>query len=71
MKGPYDETGPATEDADIFFHVFPSEIFKAQQVQVTKRHNEHDKETIRGLERVGFCLDKAPSDSGSFIKYFQ
>ncbi|KAF2188399.1 FAD/NAD(P)-binding domain-containing protein [Zopfia rhizophila CBS 207.26] len=71
LKGLYEENGPPVEDADLWFWGFPSELFKAQQVKLTKVQNENDKKTRDGLQKAGFGLDNGPSDSGLFIKYFQ
>lgn len=71
VKGLYDESGPSTEDADIFLYGMPSEVFKAQQMKVTKIQNEFDKETREGLKKAGFELDNGPYDTGLFFKYFQ
>ena len=71
LKGLYEESGPAVEDADLFLHGFPSELFKAQQVKVTEAMAKHDSELRVGLEEAGFKLDNGPMDSGLLIKYFQ
>ncbi|KAF7192297.1 putative indole-3-pyruvate monooxygenase YUCCA1 [Pseudocercospora fuligena] len=74
LKGMYDESPscPATEDADICSWVgMPSEVLKAQQVRVFRKQNENDRELLEGLEKVGFKLDKGPSDAGTILKYFQ
>jgi hypothetical protein len=71
LKGVYDETGPPVDDADMWLHSLPSEVLKSLQVKVTALQNEHDKETLEGLKRVGFALDQGPENAGLFMKYFQ
>ncbi|KAF9887104.1 hypothetical protein FE257_010598 [Aspergillus nanangensis] len=71
LKGLYEENGPATDDADLFLWSIPSELFKAQQVKVTAVQNQHDKETLDGLERAGFQVDRGPDDAGLLMKYLQ
>lgn len=71
LKGLYDEDGPPVEDADLWLHGLPSELFKAQQIKVTAKQNEHDAEILEGLAKAGFALDTGPSGAGLFIKYFQ
>ncbi|KAF1993021.1 dimethylaniline monooxygenase (N-oxide forming) [Amniculicola lignicola CBS 123094] len=71
VKNLFDDDGPSTEDADLFFWAMPAPLFKAQQVKVTKLQNANDKETLEGLKKAGFGLDAGPSEAGLFIKYFQ
>ncbi|KAH7124884.1 dimethylaniline monooxygenase (N-oxide forming) [Dactylonectria estremocensis] len=71
LGGLYHENGPPVEDADVYFHSLPSDVLKATQVKVTELQAEHDKETIKGLEKAGFALDKGPSNAGLLMKYFQ
>jgi cation diffusion facilitator CzcD-associated flavoprotein CzcO len=71
LKGVYDETGPPVDDADIFLHSLPSEVLKAMQINVTAMQNRHDAKILKGLEKVGFKLDKGPNSAGLFMKYFQ
>lgn len=71
MKGLFDETGPPVEDADIILYGTPSEVFKAQQVEITAIQNKHDIKLLEGLEKAGFRLDTGFSKSGLFFKYFQ
>ncbi|KAI1609683.1 dimethylaniline monooxygenase (N-oxide forming) [Exophiala viscosa] len=71
LKGLYCEGGPPVEDADVMLHGFPSEVLKALQVKVTDLLAQYDKETLDGLNRVGFKTDRGPDDAGLFLKYFQ
>lgn len=71
LKGLYDEDAPPVEDADVFLWSIPSELFKIQQIKVTKAQGEHDKKLLDGLEAAGFKLDKGPMDAGLLVKYFQ
>lgn len=70
MRGLYDENGPPTEDADLFIHSVPSELFKTHQIGLTKMQNAHDAKTLQGLEKAGFKLDMGPSCAGLLMKYF-
>jgi hypothetical protein len=49
----------------------PSELFKTQQVKVTKAQAEHDKKILDGLEAAGFKTDRGPMGAGLLMKYFQ
>ncbi|KAF2829046.1 FAD/NAD(P)-binding domain-containing protein [Ophiobolus disseminans] len=71
LKGLYDEDAPPVEDADLFLWAMPSELFKAQQIRVTKVQAEHDKKLLDGLHDAGFALDRGPMGSGLLMKYFQ
>lgn len=71
LKGLYEESGPPTEDADLWLWSIPPELFKAQQLKVTGVQNQHDRATLEGLERAGFQVDRGPDDAGLFLKYFQ
>jgi thioredoxin reductase len=71
LKGLYDEDAPPVEDADLFLWSIPSELFKVQQIKVTKKQAEHDKKLLDGLKAVGFGVDSGPMGSGLLIKYFQ
>ncbi|KAF2186609.1 FAD/NAD(P)-binding domain-containing protein [Zopfia rhizophila CBS 207.26] len=71
LKGLYEEDGPPVEDADLWLWAIPFELFKAQQLKLTKVQNEHDKATLDGLRKAGFALDNGPDDVGLMFKYFQ
>ncbi|KAF2268678.1 FAD/NAD(P)-binding domain-containing protein [Lojkania enalia] len=71
LKGLYDEDGPPVEDADISLWGMPSALFKTQQVKVTKKQNDADKQILDGLRKAGFGVDKGPMDSGLLMKYYQ
>ena len=71
LKGLFSEDGPPVDDADIILHSLPAPVLKAQQVELTRRQNENDREILEGLEKAGFKIDQGPDDAGLFIKYFQ
>lgn len=71
LKGLYDQDAPPTEDADLFGHTMPMEIFKLLQCGVVQVVKAHDTETLRGLEKAGFKVDMGPDDAGLMIKYLQ
>ncbi|BCS28362.1 uncharacterized protein APUU_61410S [Aspergillus puulaauensis] len=71
LKGLYDEDGPPTEDADLWFWGMPAELLKTQQIGVTAVENDHDREKITGLEKAGFKVDNGPNGAGLLLKYFQ
>ncbi|KAH7069165.1 hypothetical protein BKA63DRAFT_102280 [Paraphoma chrysanthemicola] len=71
LKGLYDEDSPPTEDADLFLWSIPSDLFKAQQVKLTKAQAEFDKPILEGLAKAGFKTDNGPMNSGLMMKYFQ
>lgn len=71
LKGLYDEDGPPTEDADLWFWGMPAELLKTQQIGVTAIQNDYDREKITGLEKAGFKVDNGPNGAGLLLKYFQ
>ncbi|KAL4938446.1 hypothetical protein BDV06DRAFT_215087 [Aspergillus oleicola] len=71
LAGLYDESGPPTEDADIWFWGMPAELLKTQQIGVTKLQNKNDEATLTGLEKAGFKVDNGPNGAGLLLKYFQ
>ncbi|PYH40476.1 flavin-containing monooxygenase [Aspergillus saccharolyticus JOP 1030-1] len=71
LKGLFDEDGPPTEDAELYLWSLPWEIFKAQQVKITRLQNEHDRAVLDGLARAGFQVDNGPAGAGLIMKYFQ
>ncbi|CAI6227813.1 unnamed protein product [Periconia digitata] len=71
LKGLYDEDGPPTEDADLALHSIPSELFKSQQVKLTRVQNENDKALLDGLRSAGFGLDMGDRSTGLLTKYYQ
>jgi thioredoxin reductase len=71
LKGLYDEDAPPVDDADLFLWSIPSELFKVQQIKVTKMQHEHDKKLLDGLRAAGFQLDSGPMNAGLLMKYFQ
>jgi cation diffusion facilitator CzcD-associated flavoprotein CzcO len=70
-KGLYDQDAPPVDDADLTFWSRPSELLKAQQINLTKTQAKHDKKIHDGLRAAGFQLDSGPMNSGLLIKYFQ
>ncbi|KAL4960112.1 flavin-containing monooxygenase, partial [Aspergillus stella-maris] len=71
LAGLYDENGPPTEDADIWFWGMPAELLKTQQIGITKLQNNNDDATLKGLEKAGFKVDNGPNGAGLLLKYFQ
>ncbi|PVI03195.1 FAD/NAD(P)-binding domain-containing protein [Periconia macrospinosa] len=71
LKGLYDEDAPPTEDADIYLHSIPTELFKTQQAKLTKVQNENDKHLLEGLKSVGFGVDMGDMSTGLLMKYYQ
>jgi cation diffusion facilitator CzcD-associated flavoprotein CzcO len=71
LKGLYDEDAPPVGDADLFLWSIPSELFKVQQIKVTKVQHEHDKKLLDGLRAAGFQLDSGPMNAGLLMKYYQ
>ncbi|PYH88769.1 FAD/NAD(P)-binding domain-containing protein [Aspergillus ellipticus CBS 707.79] len=71
LKGLYEENGPPVEDADLYLWSIPAELFKAQQINITKLQTQNDQATLEGLERAGFKVDRGPNDAGLLIKYLQ
>lgn len=68
-KGIYDETGPPTEDADIYSQSIPIPVQFAFNVHETKDISAVEKEELDGLTKAGFKLDFAPDGSGIFRLY--
>ncbi|PWY93439.1 flavin-binding monooxygenase-like protein [Aspergillus sclerotioniger CBS 115572] len=71
LKGLYEEDGPPNEDADLYLWSIPSELFKAQQIKITRLQNQRDQATLEGLERAGFQVDRGPNEAGLLVKYLQ
>ena len=71
FKGLYDQDGPPTDDADMLLHGMPNSLLKTVQIAISKMQAEHDKETLDGLARAGFKVDRGPDDAGLFFKYMQ
>lgn len=67
----YSEGGPPTEDADLWLWGHPAETLKALHADVCVKQQSKDAALLRGLEKVGFRLDKGPDDCGLFFKYLQ
>ncbi|KAK2785850.1 hypothetical protein FQN51_003767 [Onygenales sp. PD_10] len=70
MAGLYDETGPSSDDADMFVQSTPLPVTFAFQVYATKMIAETlEKDELEGLKRVGFVLDAGSDGAGLFRKY--
>jgi cation diffusion facilitator CzcD-associated flavoprotein CzcO len=71
LKSLYSEGSLPVDDADLLNWSLPSELAKRQQIQVLTVQNDHDRQTLEGLAKVGFVWDKGPNDAGLLYKYFQ
>ncbi|KAJ3503936.1 hypothetical protein NM208_g16413 [Fusarium decemcellulare] len=60
----YVDGGPATEECDIHTHSLPLPIQFAIHVRLTNEVKELEKESLEGLEKVGFKLDYGHDGSG-------
>lgn len=67
--GTYDESGPPTEDADVYSQSLPMPVQFALGVGLTEKIDEAERENIEGLKRAGFKLDFGEDGSGLFKKY--
>ncbi|VUC23948.1 unnamed protein product [Clonostachys rosea] len=63
-SGIYDETGPSTEDGDIYDQSLPLPVQFALEVHQTARIAEVEKEELDGLRRAGFALNFGVDNSG-------
>lgn len=70
-KGVYEEGGPHVDDGDLLCHGKPSAEFKADHIAITDLHTDMDRDTLEGLDKAGFKVDKGPDGCGLMIKYFQ
>lgn len=71
VKGLYDESAPPVDDADVLLHGVPIPVFKAGQLGVAEAQADLDKDTLEGLTKAGFKVDRGPDESGLMMKYFQ
>ncbi|KAJ5701725.1 hypothetical protein N7488_009273 [Penicillium malachiteum] len=71
LKALYSEAAPPTEDADTYLVSIAPELFKLQQTKVDGLMRKNDAQTLEGLEKAGFKVDRGPMDAGLMIKYFQ
>ncbi|KAK2804743.1 hypothetical protein FQN50_006481 [Emmonsiellopsis sp. PD_5] len=69
MAGMYDETGPSTDDADMFVQSTPVPVTFALHVYATRMIAELEKDELEGLKRAGFVLDSGSDGAGLFRKY--
>ncbi|KAI5210427.1 putative flavin-containing monooxygenase YUCCA3 [Aureobasidium subglaciale] len=67
--GTYDETGPPTEDADIYSQSLPLPVQFALGRNLTAAIKEAEAENLEGLEKAGFKVDFGLDGSGLFRKY--
>lgn len=67
--GLYDETGPPTEDADIYGQSMPIPVAFNLSSLLTKSITAVDQELLDGLSKAGFELDFGPQDAGILRKY--
>ncbi len=68
-EGLYDETGPPTEEADVYGQSLPLPVAFALNVGLTQRIAAAEKENIEGLTKAGFNLDFGEDGSGILRKY--
>lgn len=68
-KGLYDESGPPTEDCDVFSQSLPHSVQFELNVDMTNRIAEAEKANIDGLTRAGFNIDFGEDGSGIYRKY--
>lgn len=68
-QGLYDESGPPTEDADVFGQSLPLPVQFALNVGVTERIAQAEKESLDGLRKAGFNFDAGHDGSGIYRKY--
>jgi len=69
MNGLYDENGPPTEDADLFFSCIPFPALKTIHQHLTRLIAEDDQEMLSKLDHAGFQVDYGYDGSGLFLKY--
>lgn len=68
LNGYYEEKIPVL-DGDTLFTSLPMSMVEEYHIEATKQIAEKDKDTLDGLEKAGFKLNKYPG--GLFIKYFR
>jgi cation diffusion facilitator CzcD-associated flavoprotein CzcO len=69
FKGLYEENGPSTEDADLYFCSVPYPVQKIVQQHITNIIAQDDEEMLRGLEKAGFKVDYGYHGAGFLMKY--
>ncbi|EEQ84673.1 flavin-binding monooxygenase [Blastomyces dermatitidis ER-3] len=70
MTGMYDETGPATDEADTYVQSMPIPVQLACHVFAMKMLSEGPEKAMQeGLRRAGFKLDACRDGAGIFRKY--
>ncbi|CAN8105312.1 unnamed protein product [Discula destructiva] len=70
-RGLYEEGGPPVEDADLAMWATPVEVLKAVNFEATRKQQVRDGETLRGLAKAGFKVDRGPDECGLLVKYYQ
>lgn len=68
-EGMYDETGPPTEDADVYGQSLPIPVQFALNVDLTNRIAAAEKDNVDGLRKAGFKIDFGEDGSGIYRKY--
>lgn len=71
MAGLYDETGPATDVADLIGASFPFNAVPEIHQGTTAAMAEFDKEILAGLERSGFLLSSGINGTGALMLFLQ
>ncbi|TYL46344.1 NADPH-dependent L-lysine N(6)-monooxygenase [Nocardioides sp. BGMRC 2183] len=71
MVGLYDETGPATDVADLIGASFPFKAVPEMHQGTTAAMAEHDKEILAGLEDAGFLLSSGINGTGALQLFLQ
>jgi cation diffusion facilitator CzcD-associated flavoprotein CzcO len=67
--GLYDESGPPTEDADIYAQSMPVPVAFTFSTLLTKKITAVDQTLLDGLANAGFKLDFGPQGAGVMRKY--
>ncbi|KXN87227.1 putative indole-3-pyruvate monooxygenase YUCCA4 [Leucoagaricus sp. SymC.cos] len=70
VAGVFDETGPPTAVADRISASFPNLLNVGVYYRVTSAIEEADKETLDGLRRVGFRMNRGHKDAGALLSAF-
>lgn len=68
MDGFYEEGGPPIDDADLMFSSLPIALIEQFHQSTTREVFEKDKETLEGLEKAGFKVNRY--SAGLFMKLF-
>lgn len=68
-QGLYDESGSATEDADVYSESLPIPVQFALSVDMTNRIAAAEKDNLDGLKKAGFNVDFGDAGSGLYRQY--